>query len=313
LRVRAFGSALFGLAVLATAVPATAPAHGTGKVSGGTSVSSSSPPSAPVTGAPAPAVAGGSTPAAGEPAKPVHTAPITARSASLVYNGPVYEKTAAGQVVPYTLPPPAGRTNGATGGSSAELIGNAKPELLVPGVTARYVDGLAAAPMSAPPAVQEIVWAGNQIIGLPYIYGGGHVSFDSPGYDCSGTVSFALHGAALLSTPMDSSEFMGWGGHGVGQWVTVFANPEHAYMTVAGLRLDTSPVDDPSDQQGPRWRPLRPENHGFVKRHPLGLYTPLPGSRLRSSLLVRSTSPPVGDVPAGGEVCFAAPAGRPPA
>ena len=70
---------------------------------------------------------------------------------------------------------------------------------------------------------------------------------------------------------MDSSEFMGWGEHGVGQWVTVFSNPEHAYMTVAGLRLDTSPADDPSDREGPRWRPLRPENSGFVKRHPLGL------------------------------------------
>ena len=76
---------------------------------------------------------------------------------------------------------------------------------------------------------------------------------------------------SLLPAPMDSSEFMGWGGHGVGQWVTIFANPEHAYMTVAGLRLDTSAADDPSNQQGPRWRPLRPENHGFVKRHPAGL------------------------------------------
>ena len=70
---------------------------------------------------------------------------------------------------------------------------------------------------------------------------------------------------------MDSSEFMGWGEHGVGQWVTIFSNPEHAYMTVAGLRLDTSPADDPSDREGPRWRPLRPENDGFVKRHPVGL------------------------------------------
>ncbi|MFI5004247.1 MAG: hypothetical protein ACHQE6_04465 [Solirubrobacterales bacterium] len=201
----------------------------------------------------------------------MHTAPIAARTASLAYKGPVYERTATGQVVPYAPPPPAGQVNGATGGSSVELVGNAKPELLVPGVTARYVNGLAAAPMSAPVSVQEIVWTGNQIIGLPYIYGGGHASFVSPGYDCSGTVSFALHGATLLSTPMDSSEFMGWGGHGIGQWVTVFSNPEHAYMTVAGLRLDTSAADDPSNQQGPRWRPLRSENHGYVRRHPAGL------------------------------------------
>jgi len=95
----------------------------------------------------------------------------------------------------------------------------------VPGTRARYVDGMAAAPMSAPAAVQEIVWAGDQLIGLPYIYGGGHASFISPGYDCSGTVSFALHGADLLASPEDSSEFMGWGSAGVGRWVTIFSNP----------------------------------------------------------------------------------------
>jgi hypothetical protein len=286
------------LAVLVAVAPAAALASG--KVSGGTSAASSSTVStsstaAPSTTAPTNAAApggsttGGSTtesaPSAtesspvttggaadGTSTKPhVRNAPITAHSSSLLYKGPVYEKTATGQIVPYTPPPPVGKTNGATGGSSVELAAETKPELLVPGVTARYVDGLAAAPMSAPVPVQEIIWAGNQLIGLPYIYGGGHASFISPGYDCSGSVSFALHGASLIATPMDSSEFMGWGAHGVGQWVTVFANPEHAYMTVAGLRLDTSPVDDPSNEEGPRWRPLRPENEGFVKRHPLGL------------------------------------------
>ncbi|MHB8531731.1 MAG: peptidoglycan endopeptidase, partial [Solirubrobacteraceae bacterium] len=90
-------------------------------------------------------------------------------------------------------------------------------------------------------------------------------------YDCSGTVSFALHGASLLKTPEDSSEFEGWGSHGLGRWVTIFSNPEHAYMTVAGLRLDTSAADDPSNQQGPRWRPLRSGNSGYRVRHPLGL------------------------------------------
>jgi hypothetical protein len=120
-----------------------------------------------------------------------------------------------------------------------------------------------------PTAVQEIIWAGNQIIGLPYIYGGGHESFSSPGYDCSGTVSYALHGASLLATPEDSSELEAWGSHGVGRWVTMFSNPGHAYMTVAGLRLDTSAADDPSNQQGPRWRPLRASNGGYSVRHPL--------------------------------------------
>ncbi len=286
LRVRAFGSALVSLAVLLTVAPAVVWAHGIAKVAGGTSVgstsSTSSSSSSSSTAAPtAPtsvattggATTEGATTTAGgaQPKRRTHTAPITARSSSLLYKGPIYEKTATGQIVPYTPPPPAGTTNGATGGSSVDLAANTKPELLVPGATARYIKGLAAAPMSAPVAVQQIVWAGNQLIGLPYIYGGGHGSFVSPGYDCSGTVSFALHGADLLAAPMDSSEFMGWGEHGVGQWVTVFSDPEHAYMTIAGLRLDTSPADDPSDREGPRWRPLRPENSGFVKRHPLGL------------------------------------------
>jgi hypothetical protein len=136
---------------------------------------------------------------------------------------------------------------------------------------ARYVNGLAAAPMGVPLQIQEIIWAGNELIGLPYIYGGGHASFTSPGYDCSGTVSFALHGAGLLSTPEDSSEMMVTGSHGIGRYVAVFANAGHAYMTVAGLRLDTSAADDPSNQQGPRWRPLRTNNSGYTVRHPLGL------------------------------------------
>ncbi len=267
------------MVVLLIAAPAVVWASGTAKVSGGTSASSgssgSTSTSTSTSTAPAsPTVTGGSTTegtAGGAPKTHLHTAPITARTASLAYKGPIYEKAATGAVVPYSPPPPAGTTNGVTGGSSVDLTANAKPELLVPGMIARYVKGLAAAPMDAPAAVQEIIWAGNQLIGLPYIYGGGHGSFISPGYDCSGTVSFALHGAALIPAPMDSSEFMGWGEHGVGQWVTVFSNPEHAYMTVAGLRLDTSPADDPSDREGPRWRPLRPENSGFVKRHPLGL------------------------------------------
>jgi hypothetical protein len=238
--------------------------------------------------------AGGSTPkssaGASAPTPAIHTDPVTARTPNIAYKGPVYEKTSTGAVVPYqpgtaTATAPTGQANPLTGGSpvgtaagsaapaAAPAVGGpaAKPELLVPGVTARYVDGLAAAPMSVPAVVQQIIWAGNEVIGLPYIFGGGHASFISPGYDCSGTVSFALHGAALLQTPEDSSEFEVWGSHGAGRWVTIFSNPGHAYMTVAGLRLDTSSADDPSNQQGPRWRPLRPANADFVVRHPLGL------------------------------------------
>jgi cell wall-associated NlpC family hydrolase len=201
---------------------------------------------------------------------PPHAAPVTAHSSSLTYAGPVYQRTATGEVVPYQAAVAAGQAS-PTGGSAVGVAVPAKPQLLVPGSRARYVAGIAAAPMSAPAVVQQIIWAGDQIIGLPYIYGGGHASFVSPGYDCSGTVSFALHGASLLATPADSSEFMAWGSHGVGRWVTIFSNAGHAYMTVAGLRLDTSAADDPSNQQGPRWRPLRQANEGFTVRHPLGL------------------------------------------
>jgi cell wall-associated NlpC family hydrolase len=233
-------------------------------------------------------------PASSAPKPALRLDPVTGHTTNIAYKGPVYEKTATGQVVPYSPASAAtgvgtltnGTAASATGGSTATSTTTTtapltttdtaegptpRPELLVPGTMARYVGGLAAAPMSAPPAVQEIIWAGNELIGLPYIYGGGHGSFISPGYDCSGTVSFALHGAGLISTPEDSSEFMVTQSHGIGRWVSIFSNPEHAYMTVAGLRLDTSPADDPSGLEGPRWRPLRPANPGFTVRHPLGL------------------------------------------
>lgn len=198
-------------------------------------------------------------------------APITAPTPNIEYSGPIYERTSGGQVVPYQTPVAADAVAGSTGGSLVRSEPDSTPHLLVPGTKAELIEGQAAAPMSAPPAVQEMIWAGNEIVGRPYIYGGGHRSFKSQGYDCSGTVSYALHGASLIERPMDSSEMMGWEGRGIGRWVTVFANPGHAYMTIAGLRLDTSTANDPSNLQGPRWRPLRPENHGFVKRHPKGL------------------------------------------
>jgi cell wall-associated NlpC family hydrolase len=205
------------------------------------------------------------------PEAPPHAAPVTAKTPKVAYKGPVYEKTATGAIVPYVPPATVGQIGSTTGGAAVAATTEGKPDLLVPGSLARYVDGVAAAPESAPAAIQAMIWAGDQLIGLPYIYGGGHASFTSPGYDCSGTVSFALHGADLLSSPEDSSEFMAWGAAGVGRWVTIFSNPGHAYMTVAGLRLDTSAADDPTNEQGPRWRPLRQSNGGFTVRHPVGL------------------------------------------
>jgi len=260
--MRSCRAVLCSLTILATTA-SSALANATG----GVSVSAATPTSSTTT-----TTTTGTAGATTTPSVPAHAAPVTAKTSTLAYKGPVYEKTATGAVVPYVPPPVAGEEGSATGGAAvAATATEGKPDLLVPGSLARYVDGLAAAPMAAPAAVQEIIWAGNQIVGLPYIYGGGHGSFISPGYDCSGTVSFALHGADLLVAPEDSGEFMVWGGSGEGRWVTIFTNPGHAYMTVAGLRLDTSPAYDPSNLQGPRWRPLRPNNTGYTVRHPVGL------------------------------------------
>lgn len=142
----------------------------------------------------------------------------------------------------------------------------------VPGSVAKILpNGLAAAPADAPAPIQQAIWAANKIIGLPYIWGGGHQSFQSRGYDCSGTVSYALHGGGLLDSPLDSSSFMSWGRSGAGQWFTVYTNPGHAYLVIAGIRLDTSAVGDPGGGSGPRWRPAMRSSRGFRARHLLGL------------------------------------------
>ncbi len=142
---------------------------------------------------------------------------------------------------------------------------------VVEGVTARIMpDGLAAAPSMAPAEVQQAIWAANRIIGRPYIYGGGHnARFSGRGYDCSGTISYALHGASLLRSPLDSGSFMRWGSAGAGQWMTVWTNPGHAFLIIAGIRLDTSAAGDPSGKRGPRWRPVARVTKGFHARHPV--------------------------------------------
>jgi hypothetical protein len=142
---------------------------------------------------------------------------------------------------------------------------------MVPGSVAKIVHGIAYAPADAPDPVKQMIWAANHIVGMPYVYGGGHQSFDDAGYDCSGTVSYALHGANLLQTPRDSTEFFGYGAGGRGAWATIYTKSSHAYMTVAGIRLDTSAADDPRGKSGPRWRPLRHSNSGYKTRHPVGL------------------------------------------
>jgi cell wall-associated NlpC family hydrolase len=252
LRARALVAVLASLAVSFSFAPAALAGETGGAAAGG---------------AVPPTPAASATPA---PAPTIHYSPITARSSHVSYRGPVYERLPGGEVVPYQPASAGGQLSPGTGGSPVGVAASTKPLLLVPGSLARLVGGLAAAPMSAPPAVQAMIWAGDQIVGLPYVFGGGHASFVSGGYDCSGTVSFALHGAGLLAIPEDSSEFETYSSHGEGRWVTVFSNPGHAYVDVAGLRLDTSAADDPTNQQGPRWRPLRRQNSGYTLRHPLG-------------------------------------------
>jgi cell wall-associated NlpC family hydrolase len=132
-----------------------------------------------------------------------------------------------------------------------------------------YVDdsGLAVAPASAPEEVQQIIAAGNKIATKPYRYGGGHGRWRDSGYDCSGSISYALHGAGLLATPLDSTGFMSWGERGEGEWVSIYANAGHAYMTVAGLRFDTSS----SKRSGSRWSETTRSARGYRVRHPEGL------------------------------------------
>jgi hypothetical protein len=134
---------------------------------------------------------------------------------------------------------------------------------------ASLVEGRAVAPPGAPPAVRQVIAAANQINGRPYVWGGGHLSFRSHGYDCSGAVGFALHGAGLLETTMVSGQLAGWGEPGVGRWITIYANVDHVYMVVAGLRFDTR--DDLPGVSGPRWHRAQVDPRKFVARHPAGL------------------------------------------
>ena len=127
--------------------------------------------------------------------------------------------------------------------------------------------GLARAPSSAPAAVRRVIAGGNEIADFPYIWGGGHGSFVDSGYDCSGSVSYALAAAGLLKSPLTSGSFMSWGKPGPGRWITIYASNGHVYMYVAGLRFDTSGRSGP---RGSRWQAGVRSNAGFVAVHPPG-------------------------------------------
>jgi hypothetical protein len=206
-----------------------------------------------------------------------------------------YENGRWSGVVRVRRPPAsgAGPLLGATAGASEALatsdgmlpsaacggapVGSA-PAPLTPGPRARLLsDGLAAAPASAPAAVRGIIAAGNQIVGKPYQYAGGHgVPLDQMAatYDCSSSVAHLLYGGGLVPVDFDadSGELMSWGEPGPGRWVTIYASPEHVFMYVAGLRWDTHDAAGPGDgSTGIGWHPLVRGADGFVARHPVGL------------------------------------------
>jgi peptidoglycan hydrolase-like protein with peptidoglycan-binding domain len=143
-----------------------------------------------------------------------------------------------------------------------------QPTELAPGDRAQIgSDGLAIAPASAPPQVQAIIAAGNEIASKPYKYGGGHGKWNDSGYDCSGSVSYALHGAGLLDTAMPSGDFTDWGDPGPGQWVTLYAKSSHMFMVVAGIRFDTSG----RTKNNTRWQADMRSTSGYTAVHPPGL------------------------------------------
>jgi hypothetical protein len=157
------------------------------------------------------------------------------------------------------LPPPPPAPG--TGGGSPPLT-------TTPGAKAQLSpDGrVAIPPADAPDAVKNAIYAANRITNKPYRYGGGHASFRDSGYDCSGGVSYALRGGKFLKRPLHSSAFMRWGEAGPGQWITVYTNPGHAYVMIAGLRFDTSGPGE----RGPRWRRSARSTSAYTARHPDG-------------------------------------------
>jgi peptidoglycan hydrolase-like protein with peptidoglycan-binding domain len=138
-------------------------------------------------------------------------------------------------------------------------------------------NGTATAPSGAPALVQKVIAAANQIIGKPYRYAGGHARWNDSGYDCSGAVSYALHGAGLLSSSEDSTGLESYGSPGPGKWITVYADSGHTWVVVAGIAFDTADYGGPNipSGTGPRWRSNPTGNladgGNYVVRHPSGL------------------------------------------
>lgn len=141
---------------------------------------------------------------------------------------------------------------------------------MVAGSRAVLRNGVAYAPSRAPQSVKSAIWAANTLRRKPYVWGGGHGSFYDHGYDCSGSVSFALHGAGLLTAPLPSSDLMRYGERGRGRWMTIYSRPGHTFAVIAGLRLDTTDLGRGGDV-GPRWYADGRDTSSYVARHPVGM------------------------------------------
>ncbi|HET7509602.1 MAG TPA: hypothetical protein VFJ65_05060 [Solirubrobacterales bacterium] len=151
-----------------------------------------------------------------------------------------------------------------TGGMSA-----AEVDVCTPTAKAKLLaNGMLIPPKSAPPRVKAVIAAANKIRSKPYLWGGGHARWWDRGYDCSGSVSFALHGGKFLESPLPSGPLEKWGLAGEGRWITVYANAGHAYAVIAGFRWDTS--GDEGGETGPRWHEELRDNVGYIARHPAG-------------------------------------------
>jgi cell wall-associated NlpC family hydrolase len=167
------------------------------------------------------------------------------------------------------LPAASTTTHVAAGAPSADEVAKNVKKQFAKGKGAEVgSDGQAKPPVDAPEAVKNVIAAGNQIANYPYIWGGGHASFQANGYDCSGSVSYALKGANLVNEPMVSGDFMNYGEPGPGKWITIYSSPGHVFMFVGGLRFDTSFRDGP---YGTRWQDGKRGLGGFAVTHPVGL------------------------------------------
>jgi peptidoglycan hydrolase-like protein with peptidoglycan-binding domain len=157
--------------------------------------------------------------------------------------------------------------DGVVGPATWNVLGISSQETLNPPHSALSGSSRHESSTGSSSVIARVIAAGDEIATTPYVWGGGHGSFQSSGYDCSGSVSYALHGGGLLSAPEDSSELESYGEAGPGRFITIYANAEHAFMVIDGKRFDTIA----QQETGTRWASSVGDTSGYVVRHPDGL------------------------------------------